>query len=150
MANTSFTTQDQQTIFRLFGIPLGGGGIIVTSLSHIPPTLAAIWTVTWTQTEFSQLVTTLLGYMANASADTVAAVEAQLSIYASIVTSPMKVTKSGDSEGTLIDHRAQRELIRQDIGNMLGIWVPRGGWINESDRLYGKLGGSSGMGAGDR
>ena len=53
----------------------------------------------------------------------------------------------------LIDHKAQVELLRQELASILGVVCPAGGFLKESNKLYNGLGGSGtgfGMGAGDR
>ena len=84
--------------FLLLGIPLGGGGLIVTSLSHVPPTLAAVWTTTWTESDFTSMVTKILSYFTVATPAMQSIIQELIGIYDSCRASPMRVTKSGDSE----------------------------------------------------
>ena len=149
----SFSALEQTKIFQLLGIPLGGGGLVVTSLSHLPPTLAATWTATYTEGQFTQIVTQVQTYLTAATTSIISIVQGLLAKYDDCVASPMIVEASGDSRGTLINHPKQVEMIRLEVAKLLGVWCPRGGFIAESEKLYnGASGGSMGFGmrAGDR
>ena len=131
-----FSTIDKAKIFQILGIPRGGNGLIVTSLTHLPPTLAAVWSTTWTEGQFASLVVKVQSYLDSADEATISLVQSLLVKFDDAVASPLKVSGSGDSTGVLIDHKDQLELIRQEIGKLLGVWTPRGGFIAETEKLY--------------
>ena len=72
------------------------------------------------------------------TAETQSAIESLIDEFLPIHTSPLKVQGSVDgSKGTLVDHEAQRENIRQACANILGVAVPRGGFLAEVRATYG-------------
>ena len=52
-----------------------------------------------------------------------------------------KVFQDGTSQGILLDNEAKRQLARDEIGTVLGVWVPRGGFIGAFRNAAGASGG---------
>jgi hypothetical protein len=52
-------------------------------------------------------------------------------------TSPLQVLTASGSAGTLADYPAERAQIRASLSNILGIYVPKGGFAAETARVLG-------------
>ena len=135
-----------QIISQVFAIPIGANGMIVTSITHLPPSMAMAWTVTYTEGQYTELVTQITTYLTNASDSTILLVRELLPKFKATIGNPMVVNKSGTAEGVLIDYPKQHEMLRQEIAKLLGIWVPQGGFIRETEKLWNMYG----SGLGDR
>jgi hypothetical protein len=131
-------------VYELLGIPQGGAGVIVTSLSHVPPSLAQAWTSTYTEGDFAEIVTKINARLAALSAETQTLVEAWLTQWDSIKTAT-SLKLSGEVE---MDFEEEAQKCREAVGNLAGIAVPFGGFLKETQDIYGTGRGTAG--AGDR
>jgi len=153
MTAPAFTDDQQQEIYQLFGVPRTGEGLVITSLSHIPPTLAQIWTGTYTQAEWTDIVTQMQNVIGNPTQGQANLVNKWLQAYEGIIgpASIMEVSEDGTTKGVLIDNPALEEKCRVEVAKCLGILVPNRGFIDEAKKLYDLSGGVAGVGgSGDR
>lgn len=151
----AFTADERGGIFEIMGLPQTGGSIVVTSLVHWPFSNTQSWEPTWNVGDLSGLITAL-----NTSITAVEGSSAEGSIrtewirWNEIKHSPMKVTQAaGGAGGNLVDHKTERENIRQIIANALAFACPQGGYLAEIQATYGKSvaqWAKAGGGVGDR
>lgn len=119
-------------VFEILGIPKSGSGLIVTSLSHVPPSLADSWTSTYTEGDFSEIVTKVSAALAALDSDQVARVQTWLTQWASIC-SYRSLKLNGDVQ---MDFQQEMQHVRDMIGTLIGISVPFGGFLKETQRQY--------------
>ena len=119
-------------VFEILGIPKGGTGLIVTSLSHVPPSLAQSWTSTWTEGDFAEIVTKVSAALAALDADQVTRVQTWLTQWDSICKTP-SLKLDGDVQ---LDFKQEMQNVREMIGTLIGISVPFGGFLQETKRQY--------------
>jgi hypothetical protein len=140
----ALTAANVAKVYELLGIPQGGTGLIVTSLSHVPPSLAQAWTSTYTEGDFSAIVTKITAALAAISAEQQTLVEAWLAQWDSI-----KTATSLTLEGEVgMNFAEEAEKCRESVGNLVGVAVPFGGFLQETWAVYGR--GRESSGAGDR
>lgn len=113
-------------IFEIFGIPQGGAGFGVYGI-------ATLWGPFGEPFSFSALVTELNAKITAVTAEIQTRVTTQLVTWDEITaSSPIVITKSSTgTEGTIVDHPRQREMIRQTIGSLIGFKIPYGGFTVE-------------------
>jgi len=124
--------------FEVFGLPPEGSDqTIVTTLAHLPVTQLQTWEPTFSHSNISNIRASIDANLAAISAETQARIEMFLEQWEIIVISPMSISKADNGvEGRIVDNEEQREIIRQRIGNLVGVWVPRGGWMREIGTLF--------------
>lgn len=146
----AFTTAEIKKVFSIIGLPQDGAGLIATSLSHRPPSLAQTWEPTWTTGNLSGFVAQVNTKLAAANDATCDEVRSVFGTWDAIKISPMRLTSTGSGEeGRVVDDEMQREAIRQFVGNELGISVPKGGFMADTARSY-PANSSGGADLGDR
>lgn len=129
-------------VYEIIGLPPDTDtAVITTSLAHMPVTQLQDYEPTFTHQDISSLRTSIDAALADMSAETQAVVEGYLTEWDDIgSTSPMVVDEADNGiKGRIVDHEASRNLIRQRVGNMCGVYVPPGGWIAELHRMFGSL-----------
>jgi len=125
-------------IGEILGLPLDANGTIVTALTHFPFSNVQVWEPAFNHGTYTNLIAAIDAKLLAMTAEAQAAIESLVDEFLPIHTSPLKVDGSVDgSKGRLIDHEAQRENIRQSCANILGIAVPRGGFLAEVRATYG-------------
>jgi hypothetical protein len=125
--------------YQIAGIPTGGGGLILTSLVHVPFSNTQNWEPTYNVGDFTALVTAIDAKLTAASADAVTRLQSLITRYMEIEVSPVKVNQTATgAAGVIADHSRERENIRQTISNVIGMAIPEGGFISEVQRTYGK------------
>jgi hypothetical protein len=151
----AFSTTNVAKLYAIFQLPKDTeAALILTTLAHAPITQISQYFPTYTLQDITTARTRITDILATCSAEDQVLVEAQITNYDTIATSPMTISRSDNgATGTIIDHAQERELIRQYIGNLLGISIPEGGWLGELKRMGFGGGGGGGypyMGGGDR
>jgi hypothetical protein len=103
---SAFTADEAAQIFEVVGIPRGGAGRIVTSLSHLPPALAHTWEPTYTTGDFSSVVTLIEGAINGASPAVATRTRVHLTRWDSIGgTNPMRLNAgSAGEQGVVVDY----------------------------------------------
>lgn len=132
----AFTEDEQAQIFEIFGVPQGGSGVIVTSLSHLPPSLAAAWEATWSAGDFSGVVTQILAHLN-------AATEAQRTRVRALLTQWTELAPTGTLQlrgAVQVDMAHELDRLRASLGNLLGVAVPPGGFLGEARRALHRAG----------
>jgi len=114
-------------VFKIFGLPQSGSGALVFT------DLAPRGTVTSTF-DMSRPAATLNEKLAALSASQEGEAGALLNEWASITDySELRVNSEGKGEGRamgrLADDQARRENIRRTLGNLIGFYVPPGGFV---------------------
>lgn len=135
----ALTATERARFMEVIGLPPSGGTIVVTSLVHWPFSNTQQWEPTFNVGDLSDLITAVDARLTAMSADTEAIVRTLLTRYTEIEVSPMKITTTvGGAGGNVIDHKTERENIRQRISNAVGLAVPEGGFLSEIQATYGK------------
>jgi len=133
----AFSATNKAKIYAIFQLPKDTeAALILTTLAHAPITAISTYFPTFTTQDITTARTRIDAILTGCSAEDQVLVEAQIANYDGIATSPMIISRSDNgASGTIIDHKQERELIRQYIGNLLGISVPEGGWLGELRRM---------------
>ncbi len=119
-------------LYEVFGLPQGG-------LGYDAAQVANLWGPAGEAYDFTAHVTALTTKLAALSASQETRVTTALTRW-DVITSydPLKIHRSTTGgEGTIVDYPAEREAIRQTIGNVIGYYVPRGGFVAEIQRAAG-------------
>lgn len=134
---------------EIFGIPEGGAGVIVTSLSHIPPSLAQSWEPTYSIGSFTNALDQIDDRLEAVTASQLTRIERLLTRWDEIgATSPLKLIKDSEGgEGIIADHQEERESIRRLLSNIIGLWCPRGGFWAETERIMSRYASYCALGA---
>ena len=133
---------ERALIFEIFGVPKksddpGDYGVVLSTLSHLPPLMARVWEPTWLTANFSGLVDQINGVLDKLFPEVCQLVRLSLSNYLPIRESILRVTSSPAASGpAIVDDPATVEKIRQHIANDCGISVPQGGFDQE---MYRKI-----------
>lgn len=118
-------------VFKIFGIPQSGKAVIAREnvAPRYPGTI---------EYDVSSLVAKLNECLAALNADQVTEVKAQLTTWDSITdSSPLKIREDINSKGTIVDHKAQRQLIKETIANLIGFAIPSDGFFAEVKAKFG-------------
>jgi hypothetical protein len=125
-------------VYEVIGLPPEGSDqTIVTTLAHLPVTQLQTWEPTFTHSNIANIRASIDANLAAISAETQTRIEMYLEQWEIIVISPLTISKADNGvEGQIVNDEEQREIIRQRIGNLVGIWVPCGGWMREISTLF--------------
>jgi len=148
----ALTDAQVSTIFEIIALPESGTTTLITDLVHYPYSNTATWEPGWNVGDLSELVTRIKTNISAMGDTTETLVISLIDDWDSLGSSNLKVTTSQQAAGVLVDYAGQREHIRTEIGNLIGLAVPKGGFIGEMQRVYGiRQGcGTPGGGLGDR
>lgn len=133
----ALTDAQVSTIFEIIALPESGTTTLITDLVHYPYSNTGTWEPGWNVGDLSALVTRIKANIAAMSSTTEARVTSLLDDWDEMGSSNLKVTASQQAAGVLVDYKGQREHIREEIGNLIGLAVPKGGFIGEMQRIYG-------------
>jgi len=139
-------------VFSIIALPLDNdAAVITTTLAHVPITQIGEYEPTFTLSNISALRTKIDNALTVMSAETQQLVEAQIADWDEIgPTSPMTISDADNGiKGTIVDANEKRRNIRMYIGNIIGVFVPKDGWIGELQRM-GMATGYPYNGTGDR
>ena len=134
----SLTASQITQVYEILGIPQDGSGEVFASL-------ATLFGPAFESYDMSAIVTKIDAKLSSLTTEQIDRVTALLDRHSAIGnSSPLQVSaSSGGARGTLADHPAERETIRNALGNILGIAVPSGGFMVEAKRMAqggGKIG----------
>lgn len=133
-----FTDAERAQIFEIFGIPVSGDAIIGIEFAHFPGTPIPEYLPTWATADFSTLVDQVDAVLADITSDTATRSRVLLARWDEVTaSSPLLVSSSQTGGGTLADHPTERDNIRTQLGNQLGITVPWGGFSEQMKQYYG-------------
>lgn len=148
----SLSAEEITKCFEIIGLPQSGKMTVITGFTHIPGrSLAATWSPTYTEGDCADLVakvTTKLTTELTATQETI--VKALLANWDTIgSTSPLRVESAGVSgtSGVLHDAAKERRNIRNEIGQIIGLWVPDGGFIADAQANLARFMPAGGPGA---
>jgi len=124
--------------YEVIGLPPEGTEhTIATTLAHLPVTQLQTWEPTFTHSTITNMRTSIDANLATISAETQTRIELYLNDWDDIAISELTVSKADNGvEGNIVSDEARRELIRQRVGNLVGVWVPKGGWMQEIGLLF--------------
>ena len=137
----ALTTLQVAQIFQVLCLPQDGLAVVATTLSHRPPTNTQVWAPTYNQADMTALVTVITARItaANSNADLCTLIGVELARWGTIGSSPLVITHtSAGAQGIIIHYDKERENIRQRVGNLLGVSVPEGGFLKETEITWGK------------
>ena len=131
MLSTARVTQ----VFKIFGLPQSGSGALVFTDLAPHGTVASTF-------DMSQPAAALNEKLAGLSPTQESEAGALLDEWASITDySELRVNSEGKGEGRtagrLADDEARRENIRRTLGNLIGFYVPPGGFVAVASRTAG-------------
>lgn len=124
--------------YEVIGLPPEGTEhTIATTLAHLPVTQLQTWEPTFTHSTITNMRASIDANLATISAETQTRIELYLNDWDDIAISELTVSKADNGvEGNIVSDEARRELIRQRVGNLVGVWVPKGGWMKEIGLLF--------------
>ncbi len=133
----AFTDAYKTKLYKIMGIPENGLFTLVTSLSHLPPALAYSWESTYTVGDCLKVLEKLEEHLDAVTATQQTEVEALVDRYEEIgATSVLRITQSSQgAQGLIVDHAAERKLILETIGNVLGLFVPPEGFFKYTQMM---------------
>lgn len=139
-------------VFEVIGLPPEGSNqTVVTTLAHMPVSQLGLWEPTYTNSNISNIRTSIDANLTAISAETQARIELYLTEWDQIAISELTVMEADNGvKGNIVSDEQRRELIRQRVGNLVGIWVPKGGWMQEIGRLFTPTGYPHNGGGGGR
>jgi hypothetical protein len=120
-------------VFEVFGVPENGGGDVVSeAVSLFGPVCDSY--------DLSAIVTKLNARLSALTSSQIDRVTALLERWSAITSSsPLKLAHSGGSQGTIVDHAAERAAIKQALSNITGWAVSGGGFAAEAERGRGNV-----------
>jgi hypothetical protein len=125
--------------YEIIGLPLSGSdNVITTTLAHMPITQIGRYEPTFTHSDISSLRTSINARLAVITAETQTLVEARIDRYYEIgPTNPMSIREADNGvKGNIIDYDQERKIIRTQLGNLIGVYVPEDGWCGELQRMF--------------
>jgi hypothetical protein len=136
MAESCFTAGEVVLLCEIFEVPCSAEGFVVTSFTHIPPVLSQLWSSTTTKGDFKQIMTGIARAINLASPAVVNRCRLHLARWDVIgSTNPSHLTESpGGSGPAVINYPKERANIRHRLSNLLGVYVPPGGFESELKR----------------
>jgi len=127
----ALTDAQTATVFVILGVPQGGAGAVAEQVVSIRGPL-------YENFDFAGLITAINTKIAALSSDQETLVGALLTRWDELKSySVVRIKRSGSASGTLADYPQERENIRRDLGNILGMVVPTGGFVAEMRRAFG-------------
>lgn len=141
----AFTAAEKSTIYEVFGIPENGYSVNTLSLVHAPYSNVGVWNPTYNTGDFTTLLASIATQITRveAIATCEVRVRALLTRWDEIGTSSMTTVEKSPSgaEGSIFDAEKERQNIRVRLSNLVGVSVPKGGFLAEIEATYGKSAG---------
>jgi hypothetical protein len=125
----ALTAEQRTQVFEILGIPESlAGWVLVDVTGEVGPGSAT--------TDLSAMKDLIDGFLNVLTATKEARVVELLARYAAIsASSPLQVRGgAGGARGVLVDHPAERELLRDALSTVIGVVVPQGGFVAEAKR----------------
>ena len=136
----ALSTTEQSTLFQIMSLPENGACLIVTALVHWPYSSTQTWNPNYNTGDMSNMVAAIRNLMTTCSAGQETALKARIVDWNTVgPCNPLKVEAvAGGPSGCLVDNDKLRQNIRVEVGNVLGVAVPPGGFLAEVQATYGK------------
>lgn len=150
MAN-DMTDAEVSISFSITGLSRNNTATVVTGLTHMPPSLAPLWSPTYTQGTLTNLVTLLNNTLSNLLQADVDFLRTYIfTAWTQCMVSEMEVKASGLDSGTLIKDVTKREILRREFARVTNFAMPAGGFADSAKREWSYVQGKLGGGGGDR
>lgn len=151
----AFTTDQKSIIYEILGIPENGYSVNTLALVHAPYSNVGVWNPTYNTGDFTTLLASIAAQITRVEAlpSCETRVKALLTRWDEIGTSSMTAVEKSPSgaEGRIFDAEVERCNIRVRLSNLVGVSVPKGGFLAEIEATYGKSAGKmQNTSAGDR
>jgi hypothetical protein len=151
----AFTADQKSVIYEILGIPENGYSVNTLSLVHAPYSNVGVWNPSYNTGDFTAMLASIAAQIARveAIASCQTRVSALLTRWDEIGTSSMTAVSKSPSgaEGKIFDAEVERCNIRLRLSNLVGVSVPKGGFLAEIEATYGKSAGKMvNSSAGDR
>lgn len=131
----AFDNDETAQIFEIYGMPQGGAGFGVGLLN-------TLFGPSGEPYDFSSMVTALNTKITATTEYQRTRARVLLARWVVIgVSSPLSVAKGAAGEGTLADHESERQNIHAGICNILGFYLPYGGFVKDMKRNMNNMGG---------
>ena len=125
--------------YEIIGLPLSGTeAVITTTLAHMPVTQIGQYEPTYPKSDISTLRTSINTALATITVETQTLIESRIDRYYDIgPTNPMLINEADNGvKGRIIDYDRERKMIRVQLGNLIGVYVPEDGWTGELQRMF--------------
>lgn len=120
------TPAELTKVFKIYGIPQNSTGFVVGRIISLYGPGGNVY-------DFSAIVNQLNTQLALVSASQYAEIQTLLTEWDSISDfSELAVRVDNHSTGQLVDHDRRRDLIRTTLSNLIGFYVPKGGFFSDS------------------
>lgn len=126
----ALSASDRILFYSLMGVPSLATAMVQYPFSERRDNNSRGISPSWQTQDLSSLQTQIEAILTQAATDSdiETRVSSLLADYSSIATSPMYVERSGENSGNIVCHRARVDLIRKEVGNLVGMVVPEGGF----------------------
>lgn len=115
-------------VFEIFGVPENGSGEVVAGLTTLFGPAGESY-------DLSAITALLNAKLSALSASLETRVVALLDRWDVVTsTSPLRLETVPEGRGTVVDHPAEREAIRNTLADLIGFVVPSGGFAAEARR----------------
>lgn len=123
------TAAEVTKLFKIYGIPQNATGFVAGRIISLYGPGGNVY-------EFSALVSQLNSQLALVSATQYAEIQALIVEWDAITDySELIVDSDNKSSGQLVDHAKRRDLIRATLSNILGFYVPKGGFFTDASAM---------------
>jgi hypothetical protein len=126
----AFTDDEKALVFEILGVPQGGTGLLVPALSRRGDAPPQDWEPVYAEGDFGEIV-------ARITARLDATTEAQRTRARELLAQWNELAPTATLElrgATELDVARELDRIRAQLGNLLGVAVPRGGFVGEARR----------------
>lgn len=135
----ALTADQRLSFYELFGVPSNPSALVQTDITTPRFIGAQGLNPSYMNQDFTNLQTQIEAILTALDSAQEARVIAFLVTYDSISTSPLNVQSSAEAQGSIVNHPAQVEKIRQRVSDVVGYTVPFGGF-SESYRRKARSG----------
>ena len=128
-----------EQMMEVWGLPMSGKTVNTLTLVLYPFSNVDIWSPTWNKGDITAIIRDISANMSLLSASQIVTIQELLDEWAIVGSSEMDVnTSASQARGTLIDDEKHRRLIRLRLANIVGISVPKDGFLAEIEASFGK------------
>jgi hypothetical protein len=114
--------------YEIYGLPQGGAGFTV-------PMLSTLFGPSGESYDFSSIITALNTKITATTEYQRTRLRVLLARWVVIgATSPLQVSEGASGKGVLADHEAERQSIHRGVCNILGFYLPYGGFVRDIQR----------------
>ena len=132
---------DKETFYEILGLPQQGTAIVIDNLTNRTATIASsVEGKTYTH-DFSNIITAVEARLTALSTAQETIVDVHVARWTELLTKPVQVAQGATGgSGTLADYPKEREEIRERIGNIVGVAIPHGGFMESARKTFGTSG----------